>query len=874
MAGLSDILAKLSIINKTTEVPTVDSTPGIYFVSSDTEKALCVVSGNKVHVIFQKTALNLVFDSKVNKEEGKVLINSIKESNIPDNTNAALSAKANFADLQNVVGGLRNNGEVADLTALNAITGMVDGDAYKVLSVKDSKGNSYIYRYTVTKNTSGTVISAAWVNTKLVALDGDIAYAGGSTKTLSYVDNKTKDWSSEDVGLTYPATRIYNGVIWRVISGQTTAATNIPAYNSSIWENIGYGRINVEGGITGYDLFSLEIEGIKNGIASIKFNKTSGSVIRKDSTIGGDATITLVANWYLSDYISVDVNKTYQRNGYAVPSTSSTAEIHFFDANNKYLGYLNKALNTYNINPSDFPTNTVKVRLQSTVDYSGEFSFKVISEIKSDAVEGLDNIASLNSLINTNDHFLSATSGYIDSSGNKIITSSTSVWKVTDYIKVTAGLKVTYNGTTIGSTPALYGYDADLTPKTALLLQGTFTNSVVTIPEGVEYVIGTANSNYTYSLIVPSFNQSVIDINEIALDLIPDIFIPSKVYSKMGESISFNLNGIVNKHPKDYSKDIFFNTPLGNEDFLKVTPTSDFSVPIKARLLNNNLITLGTLNVKVKTTTPVNPVTPQYFIHFGDSTVEGSYNSGIQGAVVNELSRRLNGVGTSLTPTTAPAALNMSNMIFIGTLGNQSIKHEGRGGWSFNKYLTTSTDNAFWNSTSQSFDLSYYLSQNGFSGVSSTGDNLTILCQMGWNDIFTRTLAQIEADVISWLTSVRNSKSAIRMKLISMNLPPYDVFKAYTGTRDQSYVSTMRKVFSIARLYEKIASENDYSSWVEHISYMPTFFTEDAYPAIELQISSRNSATKKVYTDDVHPVALGYAQMADTLFYNLIYNYC
>ena len=96
----------------------------------------------------------------------------------------SLNDKATKGDLQNLTGGLRNMGEVADQEALNAIPTPQDGDAYKVLSEKDENGNSYIFRYAVRKDENGVILSQGWVNTKLVAFDGEIA-------TKEYVKDAT-----------------------------------------------------------------------------------------------------------------------------------------------------------------------------------------------------------------------------------------------------------------------------------------------------------------------------------------------------------------------------------------------------------------------------------------------------------------------------------------------------------------------------------------------------------------------------------------------------------------------------------------------------------------------------------------------------------
>ncbi|MDM1073693.1 SGNH/GDSL hydrolase family protein [Empedobacter brevis] len=621
-----------------------------------------------------------------------------------------------------------------------------------------------------------------------------------------------------------------------------------------------------------------KIDQLKSGIENKDFS-ISNNYIEKASTVGQTIILKASSNWKLSSFIEILETDTVNRKGSAVAESSAAAEVYFFDVNDKYLGYFNKNSTSYKILPSERPNGTVKIRMNSATAYSGDFSVSVDNKINSEAVKNLEKIEDLNNQVKNIDGFSSPLNGYVNSSGQLIYVDASSVWRMTDFTKVITGQKVRLTSTTAltGAAYPLFGYDKNFQPILSLLPRGTHSNVEVVVPSGIDYLIGSGNNTSPLKLELTSFNQSVINQNEIVLPLINSVFIPSKIYSKSGEAISFNINGIVNKHPNDYSRDVFFNYPNGNEDFLKVIPTTDFVVPIRERLLNQNSIILGNLNVKVKSTA-TNPSTPHYFIHLGDSTVRCFQNSNIEGAIVNELSRRLKGDGTSITPDNAPVPLVMSNIHFIGTLGDQPVKHEGRGGWSFNDYLTaqnkSGSTNAFWNPNTNAFDLNYYLTQNSFSQISTTGDNLTILCQLGWNDVFTRTLTQIESDVKAFLNSVRTSKSSIKVKLISMQLPPYDVYKSYTGTREQSYVSTMQKVMSIAKLYEKIALDGNYSSWVEHISYMPTFFPENSYPSQEIQVNKRSVVTHKVYTDDVHPNAIGYAQMADTLFYNIIYNYC
>ncbi|WIC41349.1 hypothetical protein MA9V1_085 [Chryseobacterium phage MA9V-1] len=628
------------------------------------------------------------------------------------------------------------------------------------------------------------------------------------------------------------------------------------------------------------DTVYKSMETLKSGKDAITF-ATTNHFIAKTTAIGTKPTLSASANWKLSAFIAVSITDVIIRKGSAVPDTSSAAEIYCFDANDNFLGYINKNSISYQIAVSDMPAGTVKIMTNSASSYAGEFSITKTAFIQPDAVKGLDKLNDLTALVTTDDAYTNAVAGYVNSAGDEVLGST--AWKVTPFTSVYPGQKMYYTGITSAAVYPIWGYDAKFNPVASLSAQGTFTDKEIVIPAGVFYVKSSARNNAgdVQRLTSTHLDQAKVDANNIAKGYINDSFFPSKTWAKSGEAISLNVNGFINKHPRDYSRDTFFNAPNGNENFIKLIPTADVQIPIRQRQPNGVSVILGYVNVKVGLNAN-SPAAPLYFMHFGDSTVKGTVNAGIEGAIVNELSRRLTGVGHELTPASSPAALALTNINFIGTIGDKAIKHEGRGGWSFYDYLNVASKsgatNAFWNTAitgTQKFDLGYYLTQNNFTGVDATASNLIILCQLGWNDIFTYTAAQVETYAKQWLDIIKSQKSDVRVKLISMQLPPADVYKDYgTSVRLQSYVGTMQKVMAVARIYEKIANDPKYAPYVEHISYMGTFFPENSYPSADLTVNPRDTVKSKVYTDDVHPIEIGYAQMADTLYYNILYNYC
>lgn len=86
-----------------------------------------------------------------------------------------VNGKADKSDLANIQKGLIPMGEVETPLELEAILNPQDGWAYKVKSEKDEFGNSYIYRYTIIRDENDEIVSAGWINTKLVTYEGSIA---------------------------------------------------------------------------------------------------------------------------------------------------------------------------------------------------------------------------------------------------------------------------------------------------------------------------------------------------------------------------------------------------------------------------------------------------------------------------------------------------------------------------------------------------------------------------------------------------------------------------------------------------------------------------------------------------------------------------
>jgi hypothetical protein len=133
-----------------------------------------------------------------------------------------VDGKADKSDLQNISSGLRNIGEVTNKTDLGAISNPQDGDAYTVINEKDTDGNSYIFRYTVKKDDEGNVVSAEWVNTFLIAFNGDVlTKSKADPKYQAICKNANDFWM-------HPTGKI-------VINGASVTISNLAFYGRSFF---------------------------------------------------------------------------------------------------------------------------------------------------------------------------------------------------------------------------------------------------------------------------------------------------------------------------------------------------------------------------------------------------------------------------------------------------------------------------------------------------------------------------------------------------------------------------------------------------------------------------------------------------------------
>lgn len=180
-----------------------------------------------------------------------------------------------------------------------------------------------------------------------------------------------------------------------------------------------------------------------------------------------------------------------------------------------------------------------------------------------------------------------------------------------------------------------------------------------------------------------------------------------------------------------------------------------------------------------------------------------------------------------------------ATLTLIGTLGSGNNKNEGRAGWKASDYLTNRTYdgvvNPFYNSTTGTFDFTYYMTNQGF----ETPDYVVI--QLGINDLgSTRDYAAIWACITHMIDSIISYNSNIK---IILNLPT-------TPTSNQALVQS-------AYLPEYKNRVVNYDAYAETHS-----LTEYGESKVRCSYCHIILDPDNDIRDNVHPTNEGYEKMA------------
>ena len=177
----------------------------------------------------------------------------------------------------------------------------------------------------------------------------------------------------------------------------------------------------------------------------------------------------------------------------------------------------------------------------------------------------------------------------------------------------------------------------------------------------------------------------------------------------------------------------------------------------------------------------------------------------------------------------------------LGTLGKSTEplnKNEGRAGWSTADYMTNSTRNGYTNPFyhNGTFDFSYYMTQQGYSGVDF------VVIQLGINDLYNvidPSYETIYGNIKTMIDSILSYNANIK---IILNLPT-------TPNSDESFHSVAEYLYQnrIVKYNEYVQAQvlKDYNENKVRCSYCHLILN----PATDIR-------------DNVHPTDAGYEKMA------------
>lgn len=324
-------------------------------------------------------------------------------------------------------------------------------------------------------------------------------------------------------------------------------------------------------------------------------------------------------------------------------------------------------------------------------------------------------------------------------------------------------------------------------------------------------------------------------------------YMPPAAYAFTGESIVLNPRGVVARRDVDF----FWDRPACTDAY-GVLPASE-GERISLSFVSGDVSETVVGSCAARVVPDQLPRTaPRYVLCLGDSTTRGMGGT-VDGGWVRHAADLLQG---------------KADVSFVGTLGTEGARHEGRPGWGLDHYLQCSerngVSNPFFRETG--FDLPSYLDANT-DGISDDGSDLLLVLQLGWNNVYRQDDRAIIDLLREILESTLGSLSGLRVLVAGLTTPPDgNIARDYEEVRRVSAPTIMQDaVLRHARLCSSAITAVD-PARAEFLPVAPFFFPADAYPTETRVVRSGPAELRfPVYTDYIHPNDAGYRQIAHVL---------
>lgn len=342
-----------------------------------------------------------------------------------------------------------------------------------------------------------------------------------------------------------------------------------------------------------------------------------------------------------------------------------------------------------------------------------------------------------------------------------------------------------------------------------------------------------------------------------------EVILPGKVVVAAGRQLQLHYDNILYGLDATTTQGCSVTNMTNNKRYAYITPgdatasdiTCDFICERMASSVGN-----GSLSENINLT----DLTKRFTLH----TVRSTAGQGT--------TRRVMLIGDSITANGIHAqrleqlfANDSMNIQLLGTLGmggKTGDMHEGRGGWSALTYCTKSEyngyTNAFWNPNTSSFDFSYYMQKNGYSGVDD------VFITLGINDV---SNGLSSAGIISYYNKIIASIRAYDPTVnIFIGLPIVPSQMTYA---DRTQTTAQQEKNRRLGMQKALIAEYDCRER-EGYFVVPFGITIDTlydFPSEKRLVSANSSINIDYCTDSTHPLASGYYKMADMEYSYLKY---
>lgn len=335
------------------------------------------------------------------------------------------------------------------------------------------------------------------------------------------------------------------------------------------------------------------------------------------------------------------------------------------------------------------------------------------------------------------------------------------------------------------------------------------------------------------------------------------VVLPSKIYGTVNREMNIYFDNItLCNNLKSYQIDVVCDRGIQQNERWTYTPTA--------------AETFG--------------ITINFYKNFGRTLVKSAQSQiTVSATQANEAATKLLIIGDSWTDYTSyPARIrenfnadSANSCILLGTKKpwGEEVRHEGRSGWNTDDYMAASkgsTANPFYNPTTKTFDLSYYLAQNKGNLHSS---NITledetpdvVIIFLGINDVSqVGDRSKIVSNLNTMIASIHNVSENIKIGVVLTPPPAY----SQDGFGNMNKCANTRFSQKAGAIELNTLYINSFSN-INNVFLVPANVNIDCvnnYNYEEVAANAYSDVIIKRATDNVHPAAAGFYQCADAIY--------